>query len=109
MTVLERRLRLHDIFMGILGTRGAAESRVYFQPPESLRMKYPCIRYELQGSETQYADDQPYICHRQYRVLVIDEDPDSEYPNKIAKLPLCSPGRPYPAENLNHYPFTLYY
>ncbi len=109
MTMTERRLQLHDILIGIMGTQGESESRVYFQPPASVKMEYPCIRYKDLGGETVYADDSPLISWRQFEILVIDDDPDSEIPHKVAKLPYCSPNRPYPSDNRNHWPFTLYY
>ena len=39
---MRNRLDLQKIFEDILGSKN-----VYFQPPESLKMKYPAIRYSL--------------------------------------------------------------
>ena len=36
-------------------------------------------------------------------------DPDDENIFAIADLPFCKMNRPYVAENLHHYPYTLYY
>lgn len=48
------RLRLSQILRSLLGT-----SNVYFQPPGS-GMKYPCIKYELDGENTTFADNKPH-------------------------------------------------
>ena len=101
---MERRLQLQAKFEEILGS-----SNVYFQPPESIKLNYPCILYELSGADTLRADDILYGSKRRYTVTLIDPDPDSEYIDKILALQYCVLDRPYKAEDLNHYVFTLYY
>ena len=98
------RLDLQTLFENLLGSRN-----VYFQPPESRRMSYPAIRYSLKKIENVHANNVVYNQHTCYEVMVIDEDPDSELPRKIASLPMCSFDRHYTADNLNHYVFTLYF
>lgn len=63
---------------------------VYFQPPPSLQMKFPCIVYERRDISTQYADNKPYIHHDIYRVIYIDKDPESDVPKKILDLPMST-------------------
>lgn len=99
-----QRLALHQILKGILGT-----SYVYFQPPESTIMQYPCIVYSRDNAKSQFADGMSYLHKKRYQVTVIDRDPDSEIPDKLAKLPLCTFLRFYTADNLNHDLFQLYY
>lgn len=99
------RLDLQIELEEILGNRN-----VYFNPPESLKMKYPCIRYSLESPDIKRADDRVYVYTRRYEGVVIDPDPDSVIPESILKaFPMCSLGSHYPADNLNHFPFTLYY
>ena len=99
------RTDLHDVLVNVLGS-----TNVYFQPPENIKMKYPCIVYEWSSLLTKFADDSPYYKKRQYTVTVIDADPDSLIPEKVAGLPLCkSSGNNFQVDQLNHYPFTLYY
>ena len=98
------RLDLHEVLCEILGSRN-----VYFQPPSSVRMNYPAIRYSLANIDNVHANDGVYAQHRSYDVTVIDANPDSEIPDKISRLPLCSFSRHYTADNLNHYAFTLYF
>ena len=101
---MERRLQRQAKFEEILGS-----SNVHFQPPESIKLNYPCILYELSGIDTLRADDILYGSKRRYMVTLIDPDPDSEYIDKILKLPYCTLDRPFMADDLNHYAFTLYY
>lgn len=101
---MERRLRLHQILTEILGTKN-----VYFQPPENTKMEYPCIVYQRNAADTKFADDKPYLNTKRYMVTVIDYDPDSEIPDKIAALPLCAFDRHYTADDLNHDVYNLYY
>ena len=79
-----RRLELHELLCGLLGSR-----HVYFQPPESVKMRYPAIVYNLDYIENKHADDGVYLSNRRYQVIAIDANPDSELIEKIASLPTC--------------------
>lgn len=83
--------------------------KVYFQPPNGAQMQYPCIVYKRGFAETLFADNTPYRNTKRYQVTVIDRDPDSEIPDKIAQLPLCRFDRFYTAEGLNHDVYNLYF
>lgn len=107
---MDKRLELHNEFIDILGTKGEKESRVYYQAPTSVRMKYPCIRYSKKGNDTDHADNKPYRVTNRYDGIVIDYDPDSTIPDIIHNhFEMCSLGQGYVADNLNHFPFTIYY
>lgn len=82
---------------------------VYFQPPATVFMKYPCIVYQRSRIDTRFADDCPYNLSDRYTITVIEHDPDSAIPHQIAELPKCSFERHYTAENLHHNVFNLYY
>lgn len=101
---MDRRLELHQILTDVLGS-----NNVYFQPPASVHLKYPCIIYRYETGDTQFADDLPYIFVRKYQIQVIDPNPDTKIPDKIAQLPRCLNDRNYTADNLNHYTFNVYY
>lgn len=99
------RLELHEEFCTILGSRN-----VYFQPPESVRMQYDAIRYKLGGKDIKHANNRLYMFTNRYDGVVITRDPDTTVPDAIlSHFEMCSFGSPYTADNLNHYPFTLYY
>lgn len=100
-----RRLNLHEELCKLLGTRN-----VYYNPPESVRMNYDAIRYELAGKDIKRANDGVYQITDQYDGVVITRNPECEVSDAILKhFPMCSFGRPYVADNLYHFPFTLYY
>lgn len=96
------RLGLQDLLETLV-------ANVYFQPPESLKLSYPCIVYSRSDMDTKFADDIPYAHSKQYQLIVIDKDPDSSIPGKVALLPMCTFDRHYTANNLNHDVFDLYY
>lgn len=99
------RAILHEELCEILGT-----SNVYFQPPASVKMQYDAIRYSLGGKDLKRANDKIYKSINQYEGVIITRDPDTTIPDDIlAHFEMCSFGRPYTADNLNHYPFTLYF
>lgn len=99
-----RRLDLQTLFENLLGSRN-----VYFQPPANVQMKYPCIVYNRDNADTKFAGNKPYRNVKRYQVTVIDRDPDSAIPDKIAGLPMCSFNRFFTADNLNHDVFTLFF
>lgn len=99
------RIDLHEELCDVLGSRN-----VYFQPPESVKMKYDAIRYALGGKTIARANNKAYRSTNQYEGVVITKDPDTTTPDKlIARFEMCSVGRPYVSDNLHHYPFTIYY
>lgn len=99
------RLDLQTEFEDLLGSRN-----VYFQAPPNIKMIYPCVRYNSSGIDSKYADNNIYNYTRRYEGVVIDPNPDSEIPyNIIQHFPMCILGSPYVADNLYHFPFTLYY
>lgn len=101
---MARRLDLQAKLIDILNS-----NYVYFQPPPNVQLKYPCIIYKRDGSEVVHAGDKPYNRRIKYLVTIIDQNPDSEISEKIAKLPLCIFDRFYSAENLNHDVYKLFF
>ena len=107
---MDKRLELHEILCEIINiTESNGDRHVYFQPPSSVLMKYPAIRYSLTEIANDHADDIAYKQKKAYKLTLIDLNPDSIYVDKILKLPYCRFDRYYPADNLNHYEFIIYY
>lgn len=98
------RLELQTLLEKTLGSRN-----VYYQPPESVKIKYPAIIYSRDDIENVFADNSVYRQHNAYEIIVIDEDPDSEIPKKISVLPMCIFDRHYTSDNFNHDVFKLYF
>ena len=82
---------------------------VYFQPPENVRLEYPCIIYERNYADTKFADDNPYTHVIRYMIIVIDQNPDSEIPGKVASMPMSIFNRFYTVDNLNHDVFNVFF
>lgn len=98
------RLDLQAKFEEILGSRN-----VYFQPPASVSMRYPAIKYDLKDFRTKSANNSStYIISTGYECILITKEPDTEYLPKLLQIPYCRFGRYYKGENLHHYTFTIY-
>lgn len=107
---MSRRMKLHDILCEILGCPNKGfDCRAYFQPPTSVKMKYPAIVYGLEDIDNKYANGKVYLSQRKYSVTVIDKDPDSLLVGKVAALPTCRFNRHYEKDNLNHDIFTIFF
>lgn len=86
-----------------------SSDQVYFQPPESMRIKYPCVVYELEDLTPVYADDLTYLLHDSYQITYMTHDPDDCNIKRIAALPQVRFSRYFSADNLNHYVYIMYY
>lgn len=84
-------------------------AKVYYQPPESVKLVYPCIIYEIDDDKVVHADNKKYTIWDRYLVTVIDKKPDSEIFKMVRELPYCDFVRSYKKDNLNHFVFELYY
>lgn len=82
---------------------------VYFQPPANVQMVYPCIVYQRDYGDTKFAGNEPYSYTTRYQVTVIDRNPDSDIPSKVAQLPMCTYSRFFVADDLNHDVFSLFF
>lgn len=98
------RLDFQDVLSGLQD--GVA---VYFQPPENVTMSYPAIVYNRDYQSVVFADNSPYSRKIRYQVTVIDRDPDSLIPDKVAQLPLTRYVRHFTTANLNHDIYDVYF
>lgn len=98
------RLDLHNFLVGVLGSEN-----VYYQPPASIKMKYPAIVYSRKRINNDYANNSVYNQKHFYDVTVIDDDPDSAIVQEVSKLDTCRHDRSFKSDNLNHDVFVLMY
>lgn len=98
------RLSFQKFLEELMGNRN-----VYFQPPSTVLMKYPAIRYNLADINDLSADNIDYQQHDTYMVTYITDDPDDVMIRTLAKLPYSKLDRWYAADNLNHYVYTIFY
>lgn len=111
---MKSRLDLHNILCICLGS-----DHVYFSPPESIELKYPCIVYHRDGMNTVYADNKAYNTSIDYTITVISDEPDihdlsqeihistSHIHEALMTLPYISYDRHYVADGLNHDVYKL--
>ena len=106
---MDRRLKLDTELREVLQD-SLGYVNIYFQPPESVKMKYDCIRYKKNTMTVLRANDQTYRTRDTYEIIIISRDVDSELPKAFQKrFPTATPGRYYMADNLHHFPFTITY
>lgn len=101
---MDSRPNLQAVFENLLESQN-----VYFQPPESLKMSYPAIRYSLADFSRKFADNAAYLQKPCYEITLIDKNPDSKYVEKLLSLCFCAFDKHYKSDNLNHWVFTIYY
>lgn len=99
------RLELQTELEELLGSE-----EVYFQPPESIKLSYPCIIYEKDNWGIRHADDFPYKAIPNYQITIIDRDPDANWDKQmLEKFRYISISRFFNNDNLYHWVFRLYY
>lgn len=98
------RLELQRVFEKLLNTKN-----VYFNPPPTVELEYPCILYKLDKFYSTHAGNKVYRLERRYNATLIVTDPDSELPDKMFDIPKIAFDRSYVSDNLYHYVYTLYY
>ena len=99
---MAQRLQLHQLLETLA-------PNVYFQPPTNIQLKYPCIIYKRDFANTKFADDIVYDHVIRYAITVVDQDPDSKIPDKVARMPMSLFNRFYTVDNLNHDVYNVYF
>lgn len=83
---------------------------VYYQPPESIRMTYPCLVYNDGGLNIDRADNLAYKIIKKYDVTIIDRHAENDYSlTMIRHFPNCTKTNHTRADGLHHDHLTLYY
>lgn len=98
-------LDLQNELKSVLGS-----PNVYFQPPSTVRMQYPCFVVRRHAITQLNADNKAYVYTKCYDVTYIsyDEDPDM-IDTMLRHFQMIKYGRPYTSDNLHHDPFVLYW
>lgn len=91
----DKRMKLHRKFLELT-------PNVYFQPPESIRLEYPAIVYNLRRIQSINADDGKHHRFFIYEIMVINKNPDSEITNEISQWSKTTHERRYTKDNLYH-------
>lgn len=101
-TLIDKSQELQSLFMQFC-------SNVYYQPPESIKMSYPAIKFKRSDIRNTFANDNVYKQSHFYEITVIDYDPDSMIVEQLSQLPKIKFDRHYVFDNLHHDVFTIYY
>lgn len=99
------RQELHNKLLEIMGT-----NNVFFQPPETLKLTYPCIVYARNPKAIKRADDRAYTIVNSYSLTLIQKSPKDDYVDDLLiAFPMIEHDQHFVTENLNHDIFTLFY
>lgn len=99
------RLELHEELCTFLGNDHA-----YYEPPESIKLKYPCFVYGVDDIEQIRANNRHYLDFNEYSITYITSKIDNNICERFFEaFPSSTFDRSYVADNLHHYVFTLKY
>jgi hypothetical protein len=99
-----QRVDLHQLLQTTTGL-----SNIYFQPPSSISLNFPCVIYAREGKDEKFADNELYLGKYRYSVTVVSSDPDSQIPESVAGLPFTKFDRRYVTDSLYHDVFSTYF
>lgn len=98
------RIDLHEELVRILGS-----NNVYFQPPESIKLKYPCIVYTKTSMPKVNADDGMYKINTGYKVVYVHKDPDEDdLVKELLQIPHSRYSTCFTSDNLYHDVLEIY-
>lgn len=101
-----KRKELHSLLLSLFENRN-----VYYQPPENIKLSYPCIVYTKSNIRNNFADNKGYMQKIAYRITVIDRDPDNDIILKLLNTEgiYCTYSNNFISDNLYHDVLTLYF
>ena len=98
-------LDLQNELKSILGS-----NNVYFQPPSTIKMKYPCFVFERKSASQFNADNKKYLLFKCYSLTYISNEADPDMIDTVTDhFQMCKYDRPFINDNLYHDVFTLYW
>lgn len=105
MASSQNRLKLHKELKELLGN-----ANVYFQPPENVKIKYPCIIYSKNAPRTRSSENKTYLVFDYYEIQLIEREAETDMDAKMLDhFSMIRVGRKYVYENLYHTTYSLYY
>lgn len=91
------RLKLQKTLENIMG-----KDKVYYCPPSTLKMTYPCIVYSKANIDATTANDTMYVLHDRYNVTLISRTPDDPRIRQLLSLQGASYSNGYISDGLCH-------
>lgn len=101
-TRLTLQQKLSDIF---------ETSNVYFNPPETLKLNYPCVIYSRENGRSLRADNISYIFKLKYQIMYIGKDvnPEALIKKAMISFKTIEYDRHYFSNGLSYDVFNLYW
>ena len=100
-----KRIDLHKELLDLF-----SPNKVYYAPPESIKLEYPCIVYNRDYINLKKADNKNYARFNRYQLTVIDRDEDNPIIEQILdKYVGASYDQHFISNNLYHDVISLYY
>ena len=84
-------------------------ANVYFQPPENLKLIYPCIVYSRIRIDGAFANNNVYKLDHGYQLTYIHTNPDDSVIDTIAQIPTCRFQREFVSDHLYHDVYIIYW
>lgn len=106
------RHELHDELKALLGTtkKTGNEARVYFQPPESIKLSYPCYVYHRVPNTDLRANNMVYKRFTKYALTYITYEPDDPLIDETEDhFSMCRMMNTSSSSGLNNYYYDLFY
>lgn len=76
---------------------------VYYQPPSSKTLQYPCIVFSRENVDQTYANDKIYFLRQNWQIKCISTDSEWDVPKRLLEsMQFIEFDRTYPADNLYH-------
>lgn len=98
-------LDLQNELKALLGS-----DHVYFQPPSTDKMKYPCFVFERGSASATPADNKNYLFTKRYSITYIGFESDPDMVETVAKhFQMVKYDRHFVSDNLHHDVFSLYW
>lgn len=104
MTSEEKRIKFHNKLKEVLGN-----NNVYYNPPSTTKLQYPCIIYNLSDIRTNKANNNVYLLDHVYQVTLIGTKVTDDTKDKIlTEIPYSNFNRSYINNGLYHYVYTIF-
>lgn len=99
---MDKRLKLHNILIAIVS------KNVYYQPPENIKIEYPCLLYYMNDMDIKKANNTRYVSYNRYTITYISKKIDDKIVDLLLQIPLSSFDRQYISDGLHHVVLTIY-
>lgn len=84
--------------------------RVYYEPPDNVRMEYPCVRINRKSMNQRYANNKVYMFTPAYDIYYITKESDDPMTEKFMReFEMIRHNRTYHKDNLRYEVYTLYF